>query len=74
MNKKPLSANVSINRTLWAFAVREFEIINEHMDLAGVPKEIDGEKLSAGQRVIYYVVSREDCEEAITKAAGHTTH
>lgn len=68
---KPPSKNVSINRTLWAFAVREFEIINEHMDIARVPKEIDGEKLSAGQRVVYYVASREECEAAISKAEGH---
>lgn len=65
---------VRINKTLWEFAVREFEIIHEQMDHAGVPREIDGEKLTAGQRVAYYVIAKETYDAAIEKAQGNTTH
>lgn len=64
----------AIDRTLWQFTVGEFEKIHEQMDLCSVPRFLDGSKLSAAQRVAYYIIAREEYAAAFSKARGHAPH
>jgi hypothetical protein len=68
------SVMVAINRDLWSLACRELQTIHDLMDTAEIPKVLDGEKISAAQRVFMYTKVMEGVRGAINKASGHSPH
>jgi hypothetical protein len=70
----PPSVKVAIDRDLWSLALRELQTIHDLMDTAEIPKALDGEKLSASQRVFMYTKVMEGVRGAIEKAAGNAPH
>lgn len=44
---------VMIQRTGPAFSLREMEIAHEELDIAGAPRELDGQSLSIRSRIAY---------------------
>jgi hypothetical protein len=59
--------------TTVAFFTAEFNEIHALMDGGNVPREFNGEKLTAAQRVRWYYHTREAADAAIRTAQGKKT-